>query len=447
LKTDSDINYSKSSNDIVNFVESKGINKPELVDGMIAVKWVENNWVEISDPDSDTTWYDYTEQTESIDGKTSHWANAKTKDGSMWVWIPRYAYKINNDSSFTVPIIDIVFLKGNTNNIANGTKISSEYTVHPSFINNVDIGGWDSEITGFWVSKYEAGFGVIEQGDKNVVSNISFLGEVNNKYYGAVKSESPKIIFPVFKANKYSYNYIDIGSSYNISKELNSNDNPYGLNTKDSDPHMIKNSEWGCVAYLSHSKYGRNGNEIKVNNSKIVITSDVTYAVTAGGNGKDGFAKDEKEAITNNSDQSTTGNVYGVYDMSGGVWERVSAYINNGNENLLKYGKNILEDGIPEKSSKYKTVYNFDNNNDANESNYNLANNKIIKGDAIFETSNGIGSKSWFEDYSSFMFLNAPWLHRGGTYSNTTGAGTFAFSNTDGKAYGTLGFRCVINKK
>ncbi|MDD2376731.1 MAG: hypothetical protein PHD15_04955 [Clostridia bacterium] len=443
-KTNTDIKISENKGDIADFVELEGINKPKLVDGMIAVKWVENDWVEISDPNSDTTWYDYKEQIGLTDGKTSQWANAKTKDGSIWVWIPRYAYKISDDISFAVPPIDIIFLKGNTNTVANGTEISKEYKVHPSFVNNVDIGGWDSEITGFWVSKYEAGFAVTEQGDMQVESKITFSGEVENNYYGTVKSELTKIVFPVFKANKYSYNNINIGSSYDISKALNSNGNPYGLNLNDSDSHMIKNSEWGCIAYLSHSKYGRNGIELKVNESKIVTGTDVIYAVTAGGNGKDGLAKDEKEAIMINSDQSTTGNVYGVYDISGGLWERVSAYINNGNENLLKYGKNILEDGLAQKSSKYKTVYNFDNNNDDNESNYNLENNKIINGDAIFETSNGIGSKSWFGDYSSFMFLDAPWLHRGGTYSNTTGVGAFAFSNTGGKAYKSLGFRCVI---
>ena len=32
-------------------------------------------------------WYDYDKK---------QWANAKTLDGSYWVWIPRYAYKITS---------------------------------------------------------------------------------------------------------------------------------------------------------------------------------------------------------------------------------------------------------------------------------------------------------------------------------------------------------------
>ena len=36
---------------------------------------------------------------------------------------------------------------------------------------------------------------------------------------------------------------------------------------------------------------------------------------------------------------STTGNVYGIYDMSGGAWERVAGYLDNGNGSLTTYGK------------------------------------------------------------------------------------------------------------
>ncbi len=36
---------------------------------------------------------------------------------------------------------------------------------------------------------------------------------------------------------------------------MNANNNDYGFSTN-TDTHMIKNMEWGVVAYLSHSKYG-----------------------------------------------------------------------------------------------------------------------------------------------------------------------------------------------
>ena len=92
----------------------------------------------------------------------------------MWVWIPRYAYRVNeNDKKF-----DIKFLIGTTDNYydENGkiqtakrctnvdelvdTKIG--YTVHPAFTDETAIGyrngGWDKELTGIWVAKFEAGY-------------------------------------------------------------------------------------------------------------------------------------------------------------------------------------------------------------------------------------------------------------------------------------------------
>ncbi|KAF0092500.1 MAG: Uncharacterized protein FD141_684 [Fusobacteria bacterium] len=205
---------------------------------------------------------------------------------------------------------------------------------------------------------------------------------------------------------------------------------------------MIKASEWGAVAYLAISPYGRNGIEVSSNNTKHIINENESTSVTSGGNGTDGLASAEFDALTKNANQSTTGNVYGVYDMSGGLWERSSAYINNGNANLSKNGKALLDDGSPDKSNKYKTVYMYDKKEDTNEAKYNL--NKKVIGDAIFETSNGLGEKAWFGDYSSFMFNEAPFLHRGGSTNNKSGVGIFAFSNTPGQAAYVLGFRCTL---
>lgn len=371
--------------------EFKGVNKPALVAGMKAVKWENNEWVEISNPDIDTTWYDYKKEP---DGVSSEWANAKTSDGSYWVWIPRYAYKIDNEK------VEIIFLQDHTNKDEDSKEIPSEYAVHPAFTNKVSEGGWDTEISGFWISKYEA-----------------------------AKDDSSL----VFKPNVYSYNNITIGDAYALSKEL-----PYDS----SFPHLIKTSEWGAVAYLAVSPYGRNGVEVSANLTKATLSDGKTTSVTAGGNGVDGLAASEQDALVNNANQSTTGNIYGVYDMAGGLWERVAAYINNGNENLLLNGKAILDDGDPSSSNKYKTVYAYNKADDTNEANYNL--NKAVKGDAMFETSSGIGRESWFGDESSFMFDNAMFLHRGGTTINEPFVGIFTFSNTPGQAGNSLGFRCAI---
>ena len=151
------------------YIVEKGVNKPVLTSGMTPIKFVDPTQSEKGKVDKtnsgDSSWYDY---------NAKKWANAQTEDGSMWVWIPRYAYKVNEvDKKF-----DIKFLIGTTDNYydENGkiqtakrctnvdelvdTKIG--YTVHPAFTDETAIGyrngGWDKELTGIWVAKFEAGY-------------------------------------------------------------------------------------------------------------------------------------------------------------------------------------------------------------------------------------------------------------------------------------------------
>ena len=374
--------------------ESSGfmeVNKPALLEGMTAIKWENNDWVDVKDPDKDTTWYDYSKKTGE---EAAKWANARTADGSYWVWIPRFAYKISQEK------VDIIFLQNKTTLDKNSEEISNDYIVHPAFSSNVEQGGWNEEITGFWVSKFEA-----------------------------AKNENGLVFLP----NTYSYNNITIGEAYTLSKSL-----PY----ENAFPHLIKNSEWGAVAYLATSPYGRDGVEVSANLTKTTLADGTTTSVTAGGNGTDGLASTPQDALENNKDQSTTGNIYGVYDMAGGLWERVAAYIHNGNDNLLLNGKSMVEEGDPKSSNAFKTVYAYNAAEDTNEANYNA--NKSRGGDAMFETSSGVGYLSWYGDESSFMFGNAVFLHRGGTTLDNPGVGIFTFSNTPGMAGNPLGFRSTI---
>ena len=149
--------------------QEEGVNKPRILAGMTAIKFTEptasaEGTVQKTNT-SDVNWYDY---------ETKKWANAQTEDGSMWVWIPRYAYRINDDET-----CDVVFLIGTTDkyydengetktakralsaNVAVDTK-TEEYIVHPAFTNESNInyanGGWDKELTGIWVAKFEAGY-------------------------------------------------------------------------------------------------------------------------------------------------------------------------------------------------------------------------------------------------------------------------------------------------
>ncbi len=71
--------------------DEKGVNTPKLGTGMTPIKWNGSSWVNTTGNDPD--WYDYT---------AKKWANAKTSDGSMWVWIPRYAYSITSEDIIAV---------------------------------------------------------------------------------------------------------------------------------------------------------------------------------------------------------------------------------------------------------------------------------------------------------------------------------------------------------
>lgn len=97
----------------------------------------------------------------------------------------------------------------------------------------------------------------------------------------------------------------------------------------DLNSHMMKNSEWGSVAYLSQSSYGKS-EEIWINNSSSYITGSAGNSVSAGID--EGTTNDYTS--TQGQEASTTGTVYGIYDMSGGSWECIAAYIDNGHDSL-----------------------------------------------------------------------------------------------------------------
>ncbi len=51
---------------------------------------------------------------------------------------------------------------------------------------------------------------------------------------------------------------------------------------------------------------------------------------------------------------------------------------------------------------------------------------------------------SWYQDYSSFPFLNKSWIHRGGAYSLGFATGVFAFGATYGEPDMNYTFRIVL---
>lgn len=237
------------------------VNSPQLTEGMIPVKYDGKNWVVVSPLDSE--WYNYS-------SGSMKWANAMLRDdakyldfdgvtlknigttsldeligkeipqnytGSMYVWIPRYSYKVTDSG------VDINYSDGVDDYIEDG------YKAHPAFSYAHYTGGDASNessyhdmdesdrLMGIWVAKYPAG------------QNIA-----NPKYASGIQTISDS----------------SIGEAFSASKLVGTSNNKYGMTSGSG--HMMKNAEWGAVAYLTTGK------------------------------GK----------LENNS---TTGNIYGIYGM------------------------------------------------------------------------------------------------------------------------------------
>ena len=452
-----------------NYDKEKKVNAPALKTGMTPIKFNEatasKKGEAVKTTKEDKDWYSY---------ENKKWANAETKDGSMWVWIPRYAYRIDNSTKTT----DVVFLIGTSDNYydeqgkvqtAKRCKSKEEkvdtttgYTVHPAFTNESSIefrnGGWDRELTGIWVSKFEAAYATSgETANKAPVkeSSVVYTSETVHAHNIEVKGDRPestkneriparnwldgvyeankeKIKYPTFQGSSYSMNYITINDANNISRALTEEGNIYGL-SNDTDSHLMKNSEWGACAYLARSiRYGIGNNSIAVNNKNLnnggVSTTKEQGNTKASAYAVTGYNNNDNEwndYLGENKSPSTTGNIYGIYDMVGGNWNRIAAYINNG-ENI--HGESVIVG--KEKSTKYATVYPHSdvgtNDDEKGEANYKL--NDKIYGDGIRETStSGVGTTSWNGEYSTFPGGTLAFLARGGKYDNGNKAGILAF--------------------
>ena len=375
------------------FVEGKGVNAPVLGENMELVSYNEEtgNW----DTNNSSSSYDYIAGEEEKDNNKSRWANARvTIDGvdSYFVWIPRYAYKItykNKENISEGGTIDVKFLKGTGNIAADGTVCKyaddetlnkeTDYIIHPAFTSNVDLGGWRNEITGIWIGKYESSL-VDKASKQNILTNDEITGNI----LLSDEENSNKAI--AVKPGMSSWRYCTIGNMYTNAKAYSTN-----LNS-----HMLKNSEWGAVAYLTHSKYGRNGYEIDINDNENYITAD--------------------EGITINPQQSTTGNVYGIYDLSGANYEYVATYYNGSNASLSN-GNSFAN--INEKSTEFFTAF------------LGTYSEASSAGDATYET------RKWCNNAAYGIYNLGPFYIRGGIWEGEK-SGVFYFNCSAGNDRGSL---------
>ena len=196
---------------------------PTLYQGLIPVKYDASGNVIVADLKEE--WYDY---------KTHEWANAvlvncsdstikskyfnsdmSLKDDAvgktismdeilqMYVWIPRYRYKLFNAENGTASeqAIEIEFEKASADK-STGTK-NGEWLTHPAFTFG------STELPGIWVGKFEAS------------------GTTDNY---------------TIKPNEQSLTNINLSVMFSTSRSTSTDSiSKYGLNKANVDTHMIKN--------------------------------------------------------------------------------------------------------------------------------------------------------------------------------------------------------------
>ena len=437
---DVDILWVNESNQVIEKPDT-----PKLSEGMVPVKYEENadgqsgKWIKTTQDDPE--WYNYEnkEWANIVLTPTSGANEGKDADGdtdvfntdgslnedsnyTMLVWIPRYAYKItyyNADKSQIIGYSNSDGIIDASGKLATGTKkegaieIGDKYVLHPAF--NYGNSN-ENKLRGFWVGKYET----------------SNTGCTTSESTGDKTYTGSEIL--QIKAGVTSWRNIQVNNIYMVCTEMNKSGNPYGLSTSDSvvDPHMVKNTEWGAVAYLSKSRYGKETEEVWKNPNSNYITGQAGSSVSASSTTS---TSDYKS--TNGQKASTTGNTTGVYDMSGGAWEYVAGYVNNGDSSLTTYGSNLVNG-----EARYKDVYSK-GTTDTNQTNYEANAGKY--GDAVYETSEqGAGTTSWYLDTSSFPNTSATFFMRSGSMGSSTAVGMFYFATANGIAYNERSFRVVV---
>ena len=467
-------------------LDKSGVSEPELAEGMIPVYYDESTetWKKASKGNSNKKyqWYDY-------DNKM--WANSVTVSSTnrskylsansgteipmddiltMQVWIPRYKYKVWNYNSNTITTskeqeIEITFenetestgeitcednIQGSsgdgtseicklkaTNETCTDDLCNGKTYTHPAFTFG------DEEIQGFWIGKFEL--------------------------TGTINSITTKPNLKAFTGSTTSLN-INFFET-NIMKMKNSG-NQYGLSTS-TDAHMIKNSEWGAVAYLSHSKYGTctdgTCKEVNINNSSGNYTgrsggapggstaintvytdqTSTTQYKTYGFYTYDGYLLDyntNTKSTTKDMSKvaSTTNNIYGVYDMSGGANEYTMANIVNANGTTMTPGKSgYTTTTYPD--GKYYDKYSY-------VSNYKNAIIPSKLGDSLKEVIKRIAKNGtqiyrygWYNDQNTSVYASScVWVERGSSFGDNAYAGVFATECSDGVGNTGYSTRLII---
>ena len=450
-------------------LDESNANAPVLDSAMIPVYYDEESevWRKADSTNQNKSWFDYSNKKWANSVTVSSTNRSKYQSASvgtelpmndiltMQVWIPRYKYKVWNynadgTKSSNEQQIEITFENGtnttgeiacqdaisgtdgdpsetcklkSTNATCTDSTCNNKTYTHPAFTFG------NEEIKGFWIGKFEL---------TGTASNITTKPDLKSLSNQTVSSFETNIM------------------------NMKNSGNQYGFSTN-TDTHMIKNSELGAVAYLSHSKYGTctdgTCKEVNINNSSGFYTgrsggapggstaintvyTDQTSTTQYNSYGfytYDGYLLDyntNTKSTTKDISKvaSSTKNIYGVYDMSGGSWEYTMANMvsndgstmmsgNSSSSNsgytgkLYDSGNYTAYTGVAYPNTKYYDKYSFSTSSSSE------IGSKL--GDGIKEVYHE-GYKGWYVDHSYLAYSNYPWFKRGGSYRDGAFAGLFS---------------------
>ena len=419
-----------------------------------------------------------------------------------WVYIPRYAYEVQRrdatDKNVDPQNFDIVFQTASEKNTPAPTKSTTtnhlDYRngrISRTYVANSNNTTWathpaftwgDTELNGIWVGKYEM---------------------------------TGKRTAPTVKPNQHANISESIGNFYSMARSIGKEDkcnvggntvsditqNSHNLQTTKS--HMLKNSEWGAITYLAHSKYGagintdlygstnvkRNSAYLKTGQDADGDPSDPTqgrYGITGCGPAKanetsspstytDGTAlsADVIESSTACSTDrelgpkrayngelgvlsSTTNTIYGVYGLSGGANEYVMG--NRTTDATQTTTTSTTYFKTPAKSpyvdlyaatpnGPFGTPPDWSSGSSEQHYNYDICTFETCGGTATYETTTvqsvSSNTQSWGGAGSYFVYSYYPWFDRGSN-SNYSNASPFYTNRVTGNSSTSGGSRAAL---
>ena len=388
-------------------LDKSGANAPVLADGMIPVYYSGGSWKKADSTNSKSTyqWYDYDTQkwanavvlvdeevasgVTTRDYHTSASAGTSIDDASIlayYVWIPRYKYQLFNVDSTTMNPIEIqVEFEDGIPTKSSGTA-NGQWLTHPAFTLGTD------ELEGIWVGKF---------------------------------STTGSATTPTIRPNLAALTEQNVSTQFTTSQKFGTTTYLTSTGASQVDAHMMKNIEWGAVAYLKQSKYGLGTTDIGINNNSNYKTGCGSTAGSASSTTCNAYN------TTSGMLASTTGNVTGVYDMSALMKTYVMGVMKTSDGTALTYSSSGFTTSTLPFNSKYVDQYEFGRSTGDYP--------RRILGDATGEVH------GWYGDNAIFVYSGNPWFVRGsGDIDGPSAAGVFMFYGNVGGPLPRLAFRSVL---